>query len=57
MFLSFIDKGSGARRVLIGRVGAKIDEGDLDPMSPGVLGLDSELGDGSSTIRVNGPLM
>jgi len=57
-FLSFIGKGGGARHVLIGRVGAKINEGDLDPMSPVVLlGLDSELRDGRRAIRVNGPLM
>ena len=46
------DEGSRARHVLVGRVGAGTDEGDLDLIWPVVfLGLGGELGDGGSEIR------
>lgn len=46
------DEGSGAGHVLVGRVGAGTDEGDLDLIGPVVLlGFGGELGDGGGEIR------
>jgi hypothetical protein len=49
--LGLCDEGSGAGHVLVGRVGAGTDEGDLDLIWPVVLlGFGGELGDGGGEI-------